>query len=225
MSSETEEKPLDIAETFSKTEVFIEKNKKTLSIVAGALVVLVGGYFGYKKFILEPQEKEAQSQMFVAERYFEMDSLKLAATGDGNYLGFEEIIKQYGITKAANLAHYYLGICYLKTGAFEKAIETLKAYSGEDEITAPLATGAIGDACMELNRTDEAISYYLKAANQRDNEFTTPVFLMKAGLACEGAGKYKDAISAYERIHAAYAASAEGKDIDRFIARAKVQAK
>ena len=73
MAEQQEEHELSIAETLSRTEKYVEDNKKILSIVVGAIVVLVGGYFGYKKFILEPQEKEAQAQMFVAEKYFEQD--------------------------------------------------------------------------------------------------------------------------------------------------------
>ena len=55
------------------------------------------------------KENEAKAQMWMAEQYFERDSFNLALNGDGNYLGFLDIIEEYGITKSANLANYYYG--------------------------------------------------------------------------------------------------------------------
>ena len=60
--------------------------------------------------------------MYQAERYLEMDSLKLALNGDGNYLGFLDIAKDYKFTTAGNLAKYSAGICYLHLGDYEKRL-------------------------------------------------------------------------------------------------------
>src|SRR5512137_655283 len=98
----TEERIVKVEEAFSKTEQFIERNQKIILIIVGALVIVVLGFFGFKRFYLAPKEKEAQGQMFMAEKYFEMDSISKALNGDGNYLGFLDIIDQYGITKSAN---------------------------------------------------------------------------------------------------------------------------
>lgn len=225
MASTDEGKNLDITETLSRTELYVENNKKNISIALGVIVVLVGGYFAYKRFILEPKEREAQAQLFVAEKYFELDSLNLAINGDGNYLGFESIANDYGMTKSGNLAHYYLGICYLKKGEFDKAIDNLKKFDSKDEILAPVAIGAIGDAFMELGKMDEASAQYIKAADIKNNDFTSPIYLMKAGLAFEKAGKYSEAVSAYEKIKDKYAKSAEGSEIEKYIARAQYKVK
>ena len=214
----TEDRIVAVEEAFSKTEHFIESNQKIIMIVIGILIVGVLGFFGFKRYYLAPREKEAQSQMFMAEKYFEQDSLKKALNGDGNYLGFLDIIDQYGITKSANLSKYYAGICYLKMGEYQKAIEYLKKFSGKDMVVAPMANGAIGDAYMELNNSEEAISYYTKAADMRDNDFTTPLFLKKAGMAYEIAGKYDKALEMYKRIKDNYPRSYEGSEIDKYIA-------
>ncbi|MCK4639195.1 MAG: tetratricopeptide repeat protein, partial [Bacteroidales bacterium] len=103
----TEEKIVAVEEVLGRTEQFIEKNQKILTIIVGIIVVLILGYFGYKKFYLAPLEKEAQSQIFMAEMYFEQDSLNRALYGDGNYLGFLDIIDEYSSTKTGNLANYY----------------------------------------------------------------------------------------------------------------------
>ena len=215
----TEERIEKVEQAFSRTEIFFEKNQKIILIVVGVIVVIILGFFGFKRFYLAPRETEAQGQMFMAEKYFEMDSINKALNGDGNYLGFLDIIDQYGITKCANLSHYYAGICYLKKGEFEKAIEQLKKFSSNDQFIGPMASMAIGDAYMELKQVDEAIDYYLKGADKKKNEFITPVILMKAGWAYEEIGKYDQALKVYKRIKEEYPRSNEGREILKYIAK------
>ncbi|MCD4747553.1 MAG: tetratricopeptide repeat protein [Bacteroidales bacterium] len=217
----TEDKIVAVEEVLSKTERFIESNQKIISIVVGVLIVVILGYFGYKKFYLAPKEKEAQLQMFMAEKYFEQDSLNLALSGDGNYLGFLDIIDEYGVTKSANLANYYAGICYLNKGEFENAIDYLKNFDSNDQIVAGMALGAIGDAYMELEKPKKALDYYLDAADKNVNDFVTPTFLMKAGWTYEILEKWDKALNVYERIKKDFPKSSESRTIDKYIARTK----
>lgn len=210
-----------VEEALSKTERFIETNQKLLTIIIGAIIVVVLVFFGFKRFYMEPKEKVAQEQMFMAERYFEMDSLNLALNGDGMYPGFLDIIDDYGMTKGANLSQYYAGMCYLKLGNFEEAIDHLKSFKGKDQILGPMALGAIADAYIELNQTSKAADYYTEAADLNENEFTTPLFLMKAGWTYEIQKDYKKALEIYERIKFKYPTSNEAREIDKYIARAK----
>ena len=82
----------EVESALSRTEKYIEDNQKPLTIIILALVVAVIVFMGYKRFMVIPAEKEAQSQMFMAERYFEQDSFNLALYGDGNNLGILDII-------------------------------------------------------------------------------------------------------------------------------------
>ncbi len=213
----TEERIVAVEEAFSKTEQFIEKHQTVIIIVVAAIVVVVLGFFGFRKFYLAPQEKEAQGQMFMAEKYFEQDSLKKALNGDGQYLGFLAIIDEYGITKSANLAHYYTGLCYLKMGQFENALTYLKKFSSDDQFVGPMAKGAMGDAYLELKQTEKAAELYLKAADMRKNDFTSPLFLMKAAWAYEELADFGKALSLYKRIKEEFPRSNEGRDIDKYI--------
>jgi tetratricopeptide (TPR) repeat protein len=210
-----------VEEALSKTEHFIERNQKLLTIIIGAIVVVVLIFFGFKRFYMAPKEKEAKEQMFMAERYFESDSLSLALNGDGMYPGFLEIIDDYGMTQGANLSKYYVGICYLKSGNYDEAIDYLKSFKGKDQVLGPMAKGAIGDAYMELGEQSKAAGYYLEAANIRENEFTTPLFLMKAGWTYEILKEYKKALEAYEQIKYEFPGSTEAREIDKYIARTK----
>jgi tetratricopeptide (TPR) repeat protein len=221
-SKGVEESGLEVVEsTLSRTEKYIEDNKKSLSIIIAVIIVIIGGYLGFKKFIVEPQEKEAASQMFMAEHFFEIDSFELALNGKGEYLGFIEIAEEYSITKSGNLANYYAGMSYLRLGKFEEAIEFLKNFNSDDEIVMTLAISAIGDANMELGNIEEAISYYVKATERKPNEFSTPLMLMKLGMVYESQNKYDKALECYEKIQNDYSKSNEGRNIRKYIARAK----
>ena len=213
----------NVENALSKTEQYIEDNQKSLTIIVLVIILIVGGYLGFKRFYLAPQEKEAQSQLFVAEQYFEKDSFNLALNGEGNYPGFLEIIDEYGLTKSGNLAHYYAGICYLHLGEYENAVQYLKKFDSDDQMLAPIAAGAIGDAYMELNEVKNAISFYVKAANMIDNKFTAPIYLMKAGIAHESLSNYSEALKLYTRIQKDYPESVEGRNAEKYIA--KLQAK
>ncbi len=222
MSKETKEEPIvDVAEAFSKTEQYIEQNKKSLLVIATTIVVLIGGYFAYKYWYVAGEEEEASAKLFKAGQYFEQDSLNKAINGDGIDIGLAQFVEDYGITPSGNLAEYYLGISYLKKGQFEEAIEHLKEFDGKDQILGPIATGAIGDANMELGKADDAISYYLKAAEQSVNKFTSPIYLKKAAIANESKNNYADAVKLYERIKNEYPETTEGREMDKYLARAK----
>ncbi len=214
----------NIEETLTRTEQFIMGNQKVISIVVGVIVVIILGYFGYSKYYLEPKTTEAQEQMFTAQQYFESDSLDKALYGDGNSDGFIDIIDAYGMTKPGNLANYYAGICFLKKGDFAEAIDYLSDFTADDKLIAPMAKGAIGDAYLELNDAKKAAAYYMEAANQNINDFTTPLFLFKAGQVYEIIGEYKKAENTYTQIKNSYRKSKEAKDIDRYITRAQVKA-
>ncbi len=111
----------NVEQTLTNTEQFLEENYKPILTGLGVIIVLIGiGWLG--KLYLNKRNDEAQSQMYQAERYLEMDSLKLALNGDGNYLGFLDIASDYKYTPAGNLARYGAGICYLHLGDFENAI-------------------------------------------------------------------------------------------------------
>ncbi len=219
----TEEKIHAVEEALSKSEKFIEKNQKILTIIIGSAVVIVLGIFAFQKLYIAPREKSAQSQMFAAQRYFEQDSLNKALNGDGQNLGFLDIIDEFSMTKASNLAKYYTGIIYLKQGKFQDAITYLEKFDSDDEFAQPMATGGIGDAYMELGEKEKALDYYLKASDQAVNDLTSPIYLMRAAFIYEDLGKYDKAVELYEKIQKEHTKSNEARDIDKYIEQAKAK--
>ena len=222
MANVKEEQDININETIGRAEHYIQENKKSLSIIFGAVLVVVAGYFVYTNLIVAPQEKDAEKDMFTAEGYFAQDSMKLALNGDGNKMGFLQIIENYGSSQSANLAQYYAGICYLKLGEYDNAIEHLSKYDAEDDVTGALAFGGIGDANLELGKKDDALKYYKKAIDWDKNQFTASIYMMKAAMVYELNNDYKSASELYEKIKKDFPNSTEARDVDRYIARAQV---
>lgn len=225
-----ESSPRAIDPNLEGIQLYYEKNKKTINYVGGALAIIIAAFCFYKFYFLPEKEAEASNEVFWAQALFERDSFNMAvkggamvmaAEGQKQMLGFEQIADDYSITKTGNLANYYAGICLLRTGKFEQAIERFQKFNGDDAILGPIALGATGDCYLELNKMDEAIKFYLKAAEKQNNSFTTPIYLKKAGFAYELKANYAEALNLYERIKKEYGSSTEGREIARDIAKVK----
>lgn len=221
IESEKDEVIVDVEQVYSKTEDFINENQNVILGVVGGIIAIVVAFYAYNRVYLEPLEEEAHGEMFMAELYFQKDSFELALNGDGNYLGFLDVADEYGSTSAGNLAHYYAGVCYLRSGKFEEAIAEFDNFDAEGEILGSVALGATGDAYMELDNVDEALRYYEKAADASENDFSSPIYLQKAGFAAEKAKKFDKAIDYYTQVKENYPETNEGRNAEKFIARAE----
>lgn len=207
----------------TRTEQFVEDNSKTLSYIVLGIVVLVLAFIGFKRLYLKPLEKEASQQMFIAERFFDRDSFNLALNGYGTYPGFLQIIDDYGITKSANLASYYSGICYLNMKDYNNAISYLEDFKTNDLLVGSAKFSSLGDAYVELENYDQAIRNFQKGIDKYPNDFTTPILLKKEGLVFEKMGDFQKAVDSYQAIQEQYPESAEGKDIEKYIDRAQLE--
>ena len=219
--AEVKDETIDLGESINKAEKYVKDNKRSLTIIGGAAAAILLAYFGYQQFIVSPQEENAQKEMYVAERYFGQDSTNLAIKGDGSFPGFADIVDNYGSSNSGNLAKYYLGMSYLKKGDYDNAIKYLSKYDAEDDITGALALGGIASAHLEKNEIDDALTYYKKAADWDENNFTRPLFLMKTAMVYEMQKNYKDALSIYQQIKKDYPMSTEAREVDKYIGRAE----
>ena len=217
--NKTEDQFAQIEETLSKTEQFIEENQKSLMTIIGAIVGIVALFSVYQNFYIEPMEKEAQAEMYMAELYFQKDSFNLALNGDGQYLGFLDIADDYSSTNVGQLANYYAGLSYLHTADYDNAIEYLGDFSSDDIILSSLALGCIGDAYMELGDTDAALDAYADAVNNSANDFTAPRYMMKQAMIYTSNGDNNKALDLFKVIQSDYKTSREANGIEKYIAR------
>lgn len=202
-----------------QTSSFVRENQKSLIFIGGAIVAMILIYAAYQKFYMAPREVVASNQMYVAQNFWAKKEWDKAIKGDGTYPGFEKVISDYSNTKAANLAYFYLGTAYLNKGDYNKAVENLTKYSGDDLMVAAEAFGSTGDAYVELKDYDKAETYFKKAADKAKNKFLSPLYLKKLGLVYEAKNDNQSAEEAYKQIKTDYPESAEAQNIDEYIAR------
>jgi tetratricopeptide (TPR) repeat protein len=216
-----ESKDLDIGEMYTRSELFLEKNKTPVTIAVIALLVIVGGILGYKKFILEPHEQQAQDMIWKAQYYFEIDSLDLALNGDGNYLGFNQVADEYGNTATGKLAKFYIAVIDHQKGDYETALQYYKEADLDDDVLSVMAVGNQGDVLVELGRPAEAVDQFMKAADLVKSDYTTPMFLMKAGILYQQQNDWKNAAKCFSRVASEYPASPDANTAKKYAARAK----
>ena len=217
-------------ETASKSEKWIEKNSKPLF---GALIAVVIGFLAflaYNNYVTEPNELEASNELAFPRKYFDeaatagsdIDSLlNLGLEGaDGRY-GFLDIAESFSGTNAGNIANYYAGISYLQMKQYDKGIAYLSKFDSDNATLNAVSFGAIGDAFSDIDQQEDALDYYEKAASTEANDFTTPLFLYKAGQTAMLLKKYDKAVSLFTEIKKKYSKSDQGKDIEKFINAAK----
>ena len=100
------ERAEEIAAQVSSSEKFYNEHKGLIWGVLGGIVVVGLAILGYSKFIYSPAVAEAQQAVFPAELNFQNGEFELALNGDGNTLGFADIIDQYG-SKAGKAVYLY----------------------------------------------------------------------------------------------------------------------
>lgn len=211
-----------IEQALTRSEQFIEDNSKQITYVIFGIIVVVMVFIGLKRFYLAPLEQEAASEMFMAEKFFEKDSFEYALNGYGNFPGFIQIIEDYGLTKSANLAKYYAGVCLLNTGDFEEAIDYLEDFKTKDLLVGSAKYSSLGDAYIEKGDLQAAVNAFKTGIDKFPNDFSTPLLLKKAGLAYEEMSEFQKAIETYTELKEKYPSSTEGRDIDKYIDRAKI---
>lgn len=218
--------PSNTDEIVSKSEQFVEKNINKIIIAVLIVIAIVAGFFAYRHFVQKPREEKASEKMYVAEDKFIMsqDSLALNGTGVSN-AGLLEIINKYGSSDAGNLAEAYAGICYFDMGKYNEALEHLKKFQSKENVVAPSIMRLMGDCYVQLDKFQEAISAFTKAADMANNEAVSPGCLLKAGHVYEKMGDYKKALEIYNKIKTQYYMAPEATLVEAEIIRATAAGK
>lgn len=207
-------------EIIAKAQDFWSRYQKQITIGLVVVVLVVGGYYGYRNFVQKPKEEKSLDVMFKAEEYYRKDSLQKALNGDGINKGFVAVIKDYGGTPAGNLARFYAGDCYLRTGDFNNAVKYLKDFSTSAKQVQARAYKLLGDAYSELGQNDEAISNYKKAAAHfTDDLYNSAEYLYFAAALAEKSGKTNEAIELYKEVRDKYPGTNAANESDKYLAK------
>ncbi|MEP7237894.1 MAG: tetratricopeptide repeat protein [Ferruginibacter sp.] len=223
----------DAHEIVNKAKGFWAAYSKKIIIVGSAVIVLLGGYLGYKYFVSIPNEKTAADMIFPAEKLFGVmagsssynkDTVNMVLNGDKatGVTGLLKVASSYGGTEAGNRAQYIIGACYLQLKQFDKAIKHLKDFdaNGATQIQSK-AYLLLGSASAELKKTDDALDYYKKAGSISDlDEGMASQALFIAGMYAKELNKTKEATEIFQELKDKYPASqiVGSGDVDKYLA-------
>lgn len=211
----------------TESEAVVERAKdfwgrfgKTISIALGAVVLVVGGFLIYKNFVQGPKEKKAADAIFKAEEYFAQDSLDKALNGDGQYMGLEKVISQYGGTAVGERAKYIAGAIYVKKGSFDKAINYLKDVDTDAPQVQARAYKLLGDAYADKGNGKEALDYYKKAAREfeEDEAFASEALFLAAYLSDKVLNDKKGAVELYKEVKTKYSQTQWAFEAEKYLA-------
>ena len=217
-----QEQVLNVEEAVSRSEAFINKNKKMITVAVVAVVVLVAAGMAVNTWVIKPREQKAAEALFAGERYFQNGDYETALNGDQyEYAGFAAVADDFGSTKAGKLAKAYAGLSLAKLGRYEEAIPYLKGFKGDDAMVAPSVLAALGNCYAHVGDEAQAAATLVKAAHEADNNLLSPAYLIQAGQIYEKLGKKSDALKVYQEVKDNYYGSTQSMDIDRYIERVK----
>ena len=206
-------------DTLMDAQDFWERNNKSIIIALSAVIVLIGGYFGYKYLYKLPEEKKGVEAIAQAQQYFASDYLQL--NGDGRNAGFLKVISKYGGTPSGNLAKLYAGETYLQLGDYNNALKYLKDFDANGSVqTQALVYGLMGDALSELKKNDEALENYKKAGTTfEQNQALSSEYLFRAASLYEVMGKNKEAIELFQQLKDKFPRTERGFTAEKYLGK------
>ncbi len=218
-ATEDAEERMDSA--IGRAEQFIYNNGKSLLTALVVVVLLVGGYFAYTHLYQAGREQKAAAAMFVAQQNMAQEMYEVALNGDGNQLGFLDVIAQYGSTAQGNVARQYAGECYVKLGDLDAALDQLGQYKAVKGVPAAMVNaqnfGLRGDIYVQKGDYAKAVDLYSQAVKAGEDTFASPYYLKKMGLALAAADKNADANDAFQRILDEYPGSMEAREVEKYM--------
>ena len=161
-----EETIVNVDELYSKSEQFVDKNRKQLTLGLGGAAALILIVIGYSSLVVAPKNTAAEEAAFMAEHYFAKDSADLAMLGDGLNAGLEEILSDHSGTPAAARAAFELGIMHRDAARFDEAVEAFNQAGFSDDVFGPLTDANIGDCLVELGDLEGAEGHFASAASR-----------------------------------------------------------
>lgn len=221
-SKKTEQE--EVSENFvSKTIAFFNKYQNIIFGIVIGIVVVIMAIILFNRFYLQKKNGEASAQMTYPISMLmagDSASLNLALEGNDENDGFLSIANGYKLTKTSNTAKYYAGLCYLKLGQKDEAMDFLKQFKKRDDVMWYGCQNLIGDLYDDQGDEATAIKYYQKAAKGKDPYFA-PIALFKLAQMYERQDKWEDAVSTYKQIEDNFNAEYVKMSIAQYAERAK----
>lgn len=199
---------LDVNTALNQSEAFVTKYKKPIIGAIFTLIVVVGGFFGFKYGYLEPKEEKAQTLLTEGLQYMHEGTYDKALNGEGTFPGYLKIANSYMFTDASNIAKVYAGIAYYESGKTKEAIKMLEDYNvRSDQSISPMALYALANCYAADGQIEAAVKMFIKAADKADNDALSPMCFVEAGKLLESQGKQTKALELYNKVKSDYPTS------------------
>ena len=205
----------DISAEKIKNQFKTNKKLRLITMAVGGIMIVGLGYFAYRQFIYVPANEKSKDNYWIGLNY---------AVADSTDIAIEELrshVKKYDGKIGGEVAQFVYARQLMTSGEFKQALKELEGVDVSDTYVSVMAIGLQADCHSELKAYDKAATMYLEAADLSNNEMTTPMYLMKAGLCAEEIKNFIIAKQCYERIRDSYSSYASQKGIEKYIARAK----
>lgn len=204
----------DITGEELKRQFKTNKVLRYVTIGVGVLVIAILGYLLYRQFVYKPANEKSKNSYWEGLNYAAKDSTALAI----DYL--ESEVKKYDGKIGGEVAQFVLARQLMSNKDFKGAIKNLEGVDVEDTYVSIMTIGLHADCLSEMKKYEEAANMYLEAADMVENELTTPMYLMKAGLCAEEIKNFPKAAEFYQRLVDDYPNYSGQNQIDKFLARA-----
>lgn len=173
----------------------VQKNMKVLSIIGIVVAAIVVAVIVYIFLVAKPANKRQDNAIGQADR-------ELLMTGNDST---STVMYQKVAEDGNNRAKLMSAIGLYKQGKYDEAIKYLKDYGVQDAIIGPASLSLLGDCYVNTDKLDDAISAYKKAISESDNnEYYTPVFMVKLAHIYHEQKKYGDEAAIYQEIMEKY---------------------
>jgi len=190
------------------------KTFKYVSFGVGAVAILVLLWFAYQQFIFKPANEKSKTAYWRAMVYIENGE------PDNALEEFERVAKKYDGKVGGEISQYMAGRLYMDKGEFKTALKFLEKAKVKDLYLGTMIIGLQGDCQSELGDFDKAVKLYEKASKRKANEFTTPMFLMKAAMIHEMKLKnFEEAEELYKRIEMDFFEFYSSNSVEKYIER------
>lgn len=183
--------------------VLKSKRVRIILVVACLVVtVAVAGVLIYKYAYKEPMEKAKVAE---SEELCRVDQMWISEAPDSILVAEYAKVADNNKYDSANRAKYMTAMYAYSLGDYEKAIKYVDDYSTKDAVIGSLSYTLKGDALVNLDRFDEAVTAFDKAISEADGHPTlTPYNMTKKAVVLSALGRHADAAKTYKAIEEKY---------------------
>ena len=208
----------DLLTTYENAVSWYQTNKKKITNVGIAIVIVIGGIWWYTNQQSQKNEKAA-NEFAKVFTFYDNGQYQLAISGvpERNVRGLQAIVDDYGSTTNGNLARFYLGDCYYNLGEYDKALAEFEEVDVPTDLLEASRLAGIA-ACYEVKANfSDAAKYFERAGRISDTNPNTPEYLADAARNYAKTGNKEQAIELYKYIKKEHASSAAAREAERRI--------